>query len=100
MAIGDGSFFQEQQDGDFSVSLVSISAVGGRKHDYGKNVLGEDIAGNTCPQPTTASQKKRNQRYFDAYDSEVDGEGVVHEKTMRVNGGGWLGWLCGLWSNQ
>ena len=100
MAVGD-SFFQEQQDGDFSVSLVSISAVGGKKH-HGKNVLGVDRAGNTCPLPTTESQKKREQRYFDAYDAEVDGVGMVDEKTMRrtytrVNGGGWLEWLCGLW---
>lgn len=92
------SFFQEQQDGDFSVSLISISAVGGKKHDNGKNILEGHVAGNTCPVP---GQEKRAQRYFDAYDPEVDGEEVVNEKMMtrehtRENEGGWLRWLCGL----
>lgn len=104
MTIGDDSFFQEQQDGDFSVSLASISVVGVKKHDHRKNVLGEDIAENTCPLPATASQEKGGQRYFGAYDTVIDGEGVVDEKIVRrihtrVNGSGWLEWLRGLWYN-
>ncbi|KAF8428704.1 hypothetical protein EV426DRAFT_585500 [Tirmania nivea] len=59
------SFFQAQQDGDFTVSLVSISAVGGKKHDHRKIVFGEELAGNTCPLPTTTSQEKTEERYFE-----------------------------------
>lgn len=48
-----------------------------------------------------------SQRYFDAYDPAVDGDGVMNEKMItgergrRCNAirdvdGGWLAWLCGM----
>jgi len=99
IAIGDGSFFQGQEDGGFSISLISVSAVGGKTHDHGKNVLGEDVAGNTCPLPITTSQEKRGLRYFDTYDAGIEGE-VVNEKAITrgvPTRGGWLDWLCRFW---
>ena len=77
------SFFQKQQDGPFSLAIISIRAVGKEHKHHGHRGHVKSMT-DVLPMAGGPMVMAEKQPYFDEYDPEVDGAGSRFSEKAQV----------------